>query len=283
MRKHTEETRKRLSEIKKQWLKDNPDKHPWKRNSKFKSEPCERLKIMLKNRNILFVEEYSPNVQDRHFAIDIAFPDKLIALEINGNQHYNKDGTLKPYYQERTNLLEDSGWIVYNIHYSCCFKQDIMIPIIDIILNSNKKQEFDYFNYVPIDNKKYCSLCNKSIYKQSKSNICKKCSYQSKPPKIIKIPIIKQYQDIQSVHCSYCNTLTENKKFCCGLCASQFSRKVKHPSKEELEILIYEKPILKIAQDYNVSDTAVIKWCKKFNLKRPGRGYWEKIYHNKIL
>ena len=31
---------------------------------------------------------------------------------------------------------------------------------------------------------------------------------------------------------------------------------------------------------FNVSDGAIIKWCKKLDVKRRGRGYWEKIYHN---
>ncbi|MCK9279295.1 MAG: hypothetical protein M0P71_01565 [Melioribacteraceae bacterium] len=41
---HTEETKKAISEKRKKWLADNPDKHVWKRKGKFKSEPCEVLK-----------------------------------------------------------------------------------------------------------------------------------------------------------------------------------------------------------------------------------------------
>ena len=53
------------------------------------------------------------------------------------------------------------------------------------------------------------------------------------------------------------------------------------PTQEELKLLILEKPIVKIAKDFNVSDSAVIKWCKFYNIVRPGKGYWEKIYHTK--
>ena len=34
-RKHTVESKQKISEIRKTWLKNNPDKHPWKNNEKF--------------------------------------------------------------------------------------------------------------------------------------------------------------------------------------------------------------------------------------------------------
>lgn len=46
------------------------------------------------------------------------------------------------------------------------------------------------------------------------------------------------------------------------------------PSKEELEPLVWKIPTTKIAEKYNVSDKAVEKWCKKYQLTKPPRGYW---------
>ena len=46
------------------------------------------------------------------------------------------------------------------------------------------------------------------------------------------------------------------------------------PSKEELEKLLWEKPTAQIAKDFGVSDSAVGKWAKFYNLKKPCRGYW---------
>ena len=43
-RKHSEESKKLISEKRIEWLKNNPDKHPWKKNTKFISIPCEILK-----------------------------------------------------------------------------------------------------------------------------------------------------------------------------------------------------------------------------------------------
>lgn len=172
---HTEETKRNLSEKRKQWLKDNPDKHPWRNKDKFKSKPCEKVKEFLTQLNIPFIEEYQPEIDGRAFSIDIALPDKMIALEINGNQHYERDGTLKAYYQERHDLLESSGWDVYEIHYSACFNLDKWSDFIDKLSNVNIKVEFDYFNYVP-KNKvvKKCLDCGVDISKTSCR--CKRCS-----------------------------------------------------------------------------------------------------------
>ena len=91
----------------KKWLKNNPNKHSWK-TSKKKSIPCEKFKNILKSNKISFVEEFTPLI-DRMFSIDIAFPDKKIGIEINGNQHYSSDGQLKPYYKDRHDLIEKKG------------------------------------------------------------------------------------------------------------------------------------------------------------------------------
>ncbi|MCP5128947.1 MAG: hypothetical protein H6985_05100 [Pseudomonadales bacterium] len=47
--------------------------------------------------------------------------------------------------------------------------------------------------------------------------------------------------------------------------------------REELYKLVWSKPITKIAIDYKVSDSAIIKICKKMEIPRPGLGYWTKV------
>ncbi len=49
------------------------------------------------------------------------------------------------------------------------------------------------------------------------------------------------------------------------------------PEKEELKKLLFEIPTTHIAKKYGVSDKAVEKWCKKYDLEKPPRGYWAKI------
>lgn len=53
-------------------------------------------------------------------------------------------------------------------------------------------------------------------------------------------------------------------------------RKVKRPSKDELEKLLWKIPTQKVANIYGVSDKAIEKWAKAYNIEKPPRGYWAK-------
>ena len=130
--KWTDEEKKNLSLKQKQYLINNPDKHVWKRNNKFISKPCEDLKEKLKENNILFEEEYCP-FNDYAFSIDIAWPNLKIGVEVNGNQHYNNDGSLKEYYQNRHNIFEERGWKLYEIHYTKCYNNETIKNIMNIL------------------------------------------------------------------------------------------------------------------------------------------------------
>jgi len=124
------ESRLAISEGRKKYLKENPDKHPWKKN-RGKSVPCENVKKFLSSEGMNFVEEFSP-LEDRNFSIDIAFPDIKFGIEVNGNQHYNRDGTLKSYYQERHDLIKSAGWELLELHYSLCFNDEVLAQIITL-------------------------------------------------------------------------------------------------------------------------------------------------------
>ena len=81
---HTEETKKKISEIRKQYLKENPDKVPYKLNhySKGKSYPEEYFENWLIKNNVNFKQEESISIYRVDFLIG------NIALEIDGEQHY---------------------------------------------------------------------------------------------------------------------------------------------------------------------------------------------------
>ncbi|NDD05164.1 MAG: hypothetical protein EB078_09670 [Proteobacteria bacterium] len=55
-------------------------------------------------------------------------------------------------------------------------------------------------------------------------------------------------------------------------------RKTDRPSKEELENLVNSYPMTTIAKRYGVSDNAIRKWAKSYDIQIPNRrGYWQKL------
>jgi hypothetical protein len=239
--KHSLETKQKMSTIRKKFLQDNPEKHPWRKPNKHISEPCNKAKEFLKLLGVNFIEEFSPEIEGRFFSIDIAIPDKMIAIEINGGQHYSKDGSLKPYFQERHDLIEKAGWKVFEIHCTACFKLEKWEEFAEIIKNSSAVKDFDYFNYKP---------------KNKKISICGVCQKNKKTPRSLS----------------------------CNDCHREKGKVAIKPTKEELENLVKEMPMTKIGEKYGVSDNAVKKWCKKYNIVLENRrGYWTKIKKTKLI
>lgn len=68
----------------KKFYKEHPEAYYWRKKDKFKSKPCETVKEYLKSKGIKFVEEWQP-LDHRNYAIDIAFPDIKLGIEINGS------------------------------------------------------------------------------------------------------------------------------------------------------------------------------------------------------
>ena len=127
-RTHSPEMKQHLSEKRKEWLRLHPEDHPWKKSERFKSVPCEALKNLLRSEGFIFDEEYSP-IPNRAFSVDIAFPSQKLAIEVNGEQHYNRDGTLRKYYQERHDLIVKFGWLVIELHYAKCYGSHLVETI----------------------------------------------------------------------------------------------------------------------------------------------------------
>lgn len=166
--KLSDSTKRKMSISKKEFYKNNKHKHNWKTK---KSIPCEKFKEMLIKHNISFIEEYTP-LDDRFYAIDVAFPDKKIGIEINGNQHYNPDGTLKDYYKDRHDTIEKNGWKLLEYHFSVCYNKEMCESIIKEIQTEFNLTQVDYTPYIKKQN--CCVDCGVEI--KSKSKRCLKCS-----------------------------------------------------------------------------------------------------------
>lgn len=195
-KKTTEKNNKERIEKIKKWLKNNPNKHSWK-TSKKKSIPCEKFKNILKSNKISFVEEFTPLI-DRMFSIDIAFPDKKIGIEINGNQHYSSDGQLKPYYKDRHDLIEKEGWKLYEIHYSIIYNEHLINEIINNIKCEHDLNLINYQKYINENKKlkeqkrknKLRNNCICGELKYFKSKLCFNCDKKRKK-ELSKKPNIK--------------------------------------------------------------------------------------------
>jgi hypothetical protein len=62
--------------------------------------------------------------------------------------------------------------------------------------------------------------------------------------------------------------------FCNKTCHSKFQEKASWPNDSELSRLVWERPVIQIAETLGVSDAAVKKRCKRRNIATPPRGYW---------
>lgn len=73
----------------------------------------------------------------------------------------------------------------------------------------------------------------------------------------------------QKHYCQRCGKeiVTTSATYCVD-CAKLISRKVDRPSREELKKLIRTTPFTRIANQFEVSDNAVRKWCDSYGLPR---------------
>lgn len=97
------------------------------------------------------------------------------------------------------------------------------------------------------------------------------------------IPNERQEERIKlgCIRCEVCEKpISYGFRFCSLECSSDSNHKYKHPTKEILEKLVWEKPTTKIAEDFGVSDKAIEKLCKKLEVEKPPRGHWQKVKYS---
>lgn len=89
--------------------------------------------------------------------------------------------------------------------------------------------------------------------------------------------------------CKFCGLRISKKATHCIDCSNKLinksisQRKVERPSKEELLQLILTKPFLQIGNDYGVSDNAIRKWCKYYDLPYRKKDIEEYIKEHSLI
>ena len=82
--------------------------------------------------------------------------------------------------------------------------------------------------------------------------------------------------------CFVCGKTTPNKKYCSLTCQKRDT--INHrPSRDDLKEMIRNTPFVKIANSFDVTDNAVRRWCKDYNLpftKRDIDSYSDEEWNN---
>jgi hypothetical protein len=90
----------------------------------------------------------------------------------------------------------------------------------------------------------------------------------------------------KKVFACVCGAKIHRKSKMCHSCANSINACQQKPkaniAKEDLAKLVWEKPTSQIANDLGISDTTVKKYCKRFGISKPPRGYWQKVAFGKI-
>jgi very-short-patch-repair endonuclease/transposase len=280
--KHSDETKNKLSIWRKKYIKENPDKIKWIGN---KSIPSERFKEILTKNNIKFVEEFRP-LEDRYFSIDIAFPDKKIGLEINGEQHYERDGKLKKYYQDRHDLIEASGWKLYEISHYLIFKSDFIDSIL-YEMKKNNLENVDYSFYIKDKKRVLCECGHKKApcaklcidcYKKSlfRKDVCDCGNKKRYPSKVCILCFRKKNKKVSEKELKSdslekickCGRSKYSKSKECIICFNSkdriADRKVDRPPLDIILKDVEELGYTGTGKKYGVSDNSIRKWIKRY-------------------
>lgn len=111
---HSQETKDKISRARKEYLKNNPDKVPYLLNhSRKESYPEKYFTELFKKENIDVVKYYRVGL----YELDFCIPDKLIDIEIDGNQHYYDKKIIESDIR-RNKILEENGWDIIRINWS---------------------------------------------------------------------------------------------------------------------------------------------------------------------
>jgi very-short-patch-repair endonuclease len=129
-RKHSEESKQRMSRLRTEFLLANPDHH----FCNYKSSKSERrFADRLTEWSINFIPQFNDPKWNRAFKADFYLLDYNCIIEVNGTFKY-RDGKLDQYYLDRSAIIESAGYKILNInHHEAWFlsKEEIFMRMPD--------------------------------------------------------------------------------------------------------------------------------------------------------
>lgn len=86
--------------------------------------------------------------------------------------------------------------------------------------------------------------------------------------------------------CPWCSmqfncSVNSNQKYCSCDCSVKAGTRF-FIDADDLEMLVWSMPTVRVAEKLGVSDVAVSKRCKKLGITKPPRGYWAKVYSGQL-
>jgi very-short-patch-repair endonuclease len=194
-RKLSSETKLKISDSRIKFLKENPDKVPYKLNHSSKESFPERyFSEVFENEGIKVEKYYHIGL----YELDFCIPEKKIDLEIDGNQHYY-DKKIVESDKRRTAYLEDNGWDVIRIRWSDynILSHDEKLEFIKNL----KKYLNNLINEKPniisiVKKNSLCDFCGSEVTKGN--NRCQKC-YRIDSRKVERPPLETLLKDVHDL------------------------------------------------------------------------------------
>lgn len=258
-RKHTEESKKKISKARIKYLTENPDKVPYKLNHSSKESYPEKYF------QELFIKEKIE--VDRYFHIglyelDFCILDKRIDIEIDGSQHIFDDKIVESDIR-RTKFLEENDWDVIRINWSEYKKMNfgeksMFIKDLKNYINtlSDEKPTIKY-----VKNRTGFNLCSCLGEKCSKSKKCLKCHRSINIDGDVKVVIPSK-----KGKCSCGNECSISVERC-SECYNISNRRVVRPPLYVLLEEVKELGYVGTGRKYGVSDNSIRKWIKYYKSK----------------
>ena len=139
LNKPSKETRQKISQKRFAYFRRMKVNTGWRLHRHYKESLAEQnvRELLEKIKDIHIKQFYVPPESERGFEIDFALVERKIGLEINGSQHYNRDGTFTEYHKTRKEYLEGIRWKIIDIDYKVCFDKTRLKEIINNVLGRN--------------------------------------------------------------------------------------------------------------------------------------------------